>query len=158
MIFKNIYFWLCCIFVASQAFSSCSEWGLLSNYGVSASHCGGGFCCRAQALGGVNFSSCGAECRLSSCNSQTQLHVAQGIFLDQGSNQCLLHCKADSYPLDHQGNPYLYVYVCVCVCVCVFKSPHSSLCMTSILCSTKVILFWALTIELQFTRGRQPMQ
>ena len=29
MIFKNIYFWLCCIFVASQAFSSCSEWGLL---------------------------------------------------------------------------------------------------------------------------------
>ena len=31
--------------------------------------------------------------------------AACGIFLDQGSNPCLLYCQADSQPLDHQGNP-----------------------------------------------------
>ena len=34
--------------------------------------------------------SCSAEC---------------GIFLDQGSNPCLLHWQADSLPLSHQGSP-----------------------------------------------------
>ena len=32
---------------------------------------------------------------------------AYGIFLDQGSNLCLLHWQADSLPLSHQGNPEL---------------------------------------------------
>ena len=39
---------------------------------------------------------------------------ACGIFLDQGSNCCLLHCKADSWtrlPLDHQGSPLYFKYV-----------------------------------------------
>ena len=30
---------------------------------------------------------------------------ASGIFPDQGSNQCLLNCKADFQPLDQQGSP-----------------------------------------------------
>ena len=30
---------------------------------------------------------------------------ACGIFLDQGSNPCLLHRQADSLPLSHQGSP-----------------------------------------------------
>ena len=30
--------------------------------------------------------------------------AACGIFLDQGSNPCLLHWQADSLPLSHQGN------------------------------------------------------
>ena len=30
---------------------------------------------------------------------------ACGIFLDQGSNPCPLHWQADSYLLDHHGNP-----------------------------------------------------
>ena len=30
--------------------------------------------------------------------------VARGIFLDQGSNLCLLHWQADSLPLSHQGS------------------------------------------------------
>ena len=29
-----------------------------------------------------------------------------GIFLDQGSNWCPLHCKADSSLLNHQGSPW----------------------------------------------------
>ena len=34
-----------------RAFSSCSEWGLLSSCGTRASHCGGFSCCGAQAPG-----------------------------------------------------------------------------------------------------------
>ena len=37
----------CCVW----AFSSCSEWGLLSSCDVCASHYSGFSCCRAQALG-----------------------------------------------------------------------------------------------------------
>ena len=33
--------------------------------------------------------------------------AAGGIFLDQGSNPCLLHWQVDSQPLDHQGSPML---------------------------------------------------
>ena len=33
--------------------------------------------------------------------------LACGIFPNQGSNLCLLHWQADSYPLDHQGSPRL---------------------------------------------------
>ena len=29
----------------------------------------------------------------------------QGIFLNQGSNLCLLHCQVDSLPLSHLGSP-----------------------------------------------------
>ena len=31
--------------------------------------------------------------------------AACGIFPDQGSNPCPLHCQADSQPLRHQGSP-----------------------------------------------------
>ena len=31
--------------------------------------------------------------------------LLQGIFLNQGSNLCLLHCQADSLPLSHLGSP-----------------------------------------------------
>ena len=34
--------------------------------------------------------------------------VACGIFLDQGSNPCLLHWQADSQPLRHQGSPLIH--------------------------------------------------
>ena len=47
---------LCC---CAGAFSSCSKWGLLSSCNAKASHCGGFSCCGAQALGHVDFSSCG---------------------------------------------------------------------------------------------------
>ena len=31
--------------------------------------------------------------------------AARGILPDQGSNLCLLHWQADSYPLGHHGSP-----------------------------------------------------
>ena len=51
----------CC----AWAFSSCSKWGLLSNFSVLASHCVGSFCYRAQAL--CTWASVAAAQRLSSC-------------------------------------------------------------------------------------------
>ena len=42
----------------TQAFSSCSEQGLLSSCRAKASHCSG-FCCRAQSLGREGSSNCG---------------------------------------------------------------------------------------------------
>ena len=79
-----------------QAFSSCDEWGLLSNWGEQASHFGH-FCCEAWALGraGSVTVAHGLSCPLT-C----------GIFLDEGLNLCLLHWQVYSSPLDHLGNPY----------------------------------------------------
>ena len=49
---------------------------------------------------------------VSSCGSRALEHrrnssrsVARGIFPDQGLNLCLLHWRADSLPLSHQGSP-----------------------------------------------------
>ena len=36
--------------------------------------------------------------------------MACGNFLDQGSNPSPLNCQADSYPLDHQGSPFLFYF------------------------------------------------
>jgi len=36
--------------------------------------------------------------------------LACEIFLDQGSNPCLLHQQVDSLPLSYQGRPYIYIF------------------------------------------------
>lgn len=59
---------LCC---CTWALSSCGEWGLLSNCGLWAAHCGGFSCCRAWPLGAPGFSSCNSL-ELSSCSSRAQ--------------------------------------------------------------------------------------
>ena len=92
---------LCCY---AWVFSSCREWGFLSSSGMQAAHCG---------------ASVAAALRLRSTGPTAVAHglsccAASGIFLDQGSNSCLLsegsnscllHWQADSLPLSHQGNP-----------------------------------------------------
>ena len=62
---------LCC---CTQAFSSCSKWGLLSKCMAWASHCSSFSCCRAWAL--EHKLSCFLTC---------------GIFLDRGLNSRPLH-------------------------------------------------------------------
>ena len=90
-IFFFLMFALCC---CVQAFSSCREWGLFSSRGVQASHCSG-FSCGARALG---LSDSGAAAhRLQGAGSVVAAHGLRcpevcGIFPDQGSNQCPLHC------------------------------------------------------------------
>ena len=61
---KFIDFCLCGVSFAVRAFSSCGQWRLLSSCGAQASRCRGFFCCRAQALGRLGFSSCGAWAQL----------------------------------------------------------------------------------------------
>jgi len=53
-------------------FSSCGEWGLLSGCSAQASHCGGFFCCGAQALGTQALVA--AAWGLSSCDSRALEH------------------------------------------------------------------------------------
>ena len=97
ILFLNLfYFWLHWVFLAVRGlFSSCSKWRLLFSCSAQASP-GGGFSCGAQALGHVGsvVLAYGVSC-LAAC----------GLLPDQGLNQYLLHCKADSQPLDHQGSP-----------------------------------------------------
>ena len=86
-----IYFWLrlglqCCM----RAFSSCGERGPL----FLAVHV------LLIAVASLVAERGLSACRLSSC----------GIFLDQGSNPCLLHWQADSQPLHHQGSPSQHFY------------------------------------------------
>ena len=58
----------------------------------------------------VDFSSCGSQALEHGFNVVVahgfSCSAACGIFLKRGSNQCPLHCKADSHPLCHQGSPY----------------------------------------------------
>ena len=44
-----------------KTFSRCSEWRILSSYGVRASHFSDLSCCRAWVVGPVGFSSCGSQ-------------------------------------------------------------------------------------------------
>ena len=54
------------------------------------------------------FGSRALEHRLNSCGHGFSCSEACGIFLDQGSNQCLLHWQMDSLPLSHQGNLFFF--------------------------------------------------
>ena len=74
-IYLFIYFWLCWVFVASQAFLQLRgvDYSLA---GAPVSHFGGFSCCGALAPGCEGFSSCGAQAlehRLNSCGAQPKL-------------------------------------------------------------------------------------
>ena len=86
------------------------EWGLLCSCDERASHCGGFFCCGAQALEGMGFS-CGTWLLSAGLIVAHGLSCSRacGILPDQGSNPCPLHWQADSLPLNHHGSPSAYV-------------------------------------------------
>ena len=101
-----IYLWLCQVFVAAQAVSSCSEWG-----------------CSSFQSEGFSFwqllllQSTGSRARAPQLQHVGLVVVAHelscpeayGIFPDQGSNPRSLHWQADSQPLDQQKSPDLSV-------------------------------------------------
>ena len=91
-----IYFWLCWIFVAAQAFLQLWQAGATLQL-----QCAGSRAC------GLSSSSSWA---LEHMGSVVVAHgpscsEACGTFQDQGQNLCLLHWQADSLPLNHQGIP-----------------------------------------------------
>ena len=89
----------CFLAIAAWAFSRRSKWRLLSACGTAASLVAEHRLqvCRLQQLQLLDSV---VVAHQLSCSS------ACGTFLDQGSNQCPLHCKVDSQPLDHQRNLY----------------------------------------------------
>ena len=104
---------VCC---AVSFFSSCGgKTRALSSYSTWASRCCGFSWCGAWALGvqALMVVACGSvavACGLWSTGSVVVEHglccpAAYGVFPDQGSNLCLLHWQADSFPLSHQGRP-----------------------------------------------------
>ena len=104
------FLWFIDVFIFSCAessflcglFSYWGKWGLLSSCHVWASHCSGFSRCGAQAPGCVGFCSCDSQAlehKFNSCGAW-----ACGIFLDRGSNLCLLHWRVDSLRLSHHGS------------------------------------------------------
>ena len=58
----------------------------------------------ASVVAALGLSSCGSQALGHSFNSygkQTWLFTVCGVFLDQGSNLCLLHWQAESLALSH---------------------------------------------------------
>ena len=132
-----IYFWLCGVFVAAQAFLWLQRVGFSLQWLLWLQST------RSRHLGSVAVASW-----LSSPGSVVVAHglscfTACGVLLDQESNLCLLHWHVDSSPPSQQGSPIRVLWatsalfrlsfllnkypgvgfldhrVCVCVCVCV---------------------------------------
>ena len=93
---------------ALSACSSCGQRGATLVCGVWAAHCSGFSWCRTQALPGrarqLQFLGFVVVAIGLSCAE------ARGIFLDQGSNLCLLHWQAGSLPLSCWGNPHDFFF------------------------------------------------
>ena len=75
-----------------------------------------------QGLWGARASAVAAPGLQSSTGAIAVTHglsrsAACGIFLDQGSNTCLLHWQVDSLPLSLQGSPIFGLFVSCCPCI-----------------------------------------
>ena len=100
----------CC----AKLFSGCLR-GLLSRCGAGASRSGG-----SRGEGSSRCSSWAQELLLPGSKAHAAAAVAhrlncseaRGIFLDQGSDPCLLDRQAGSLPLSHQRSPY---YSCLII-------------------------------------------
>ena len=89
--FFNVFLVVLGLHWCTWPFSSCGEWGHLSNCGAWTSHCGGFYSPRAQA---VHPWSWAVVVHRLSCP------MACGIFLDEGSSPCPPHWQVGSKPLD----------------------------------------------------------
>ena len=75
-------------------------------------HAGSSSSCAARASRCLGFSCWALDAQASVAGAHgLSCSEARGIFLDQGSNLCLLHQQVASLPLSHQGNPIHYVWL-----------------------------------------------
>ena len=102
---KKDLFFLCWVSGAVQAFSNCGEGGyslavvlklliVVTSLAVERRL----QCARASADAAPGLQSTGSVVVVH----RIRCSMACGIFLDQGTNLCLLHWQADSVPLSHQ--------------------------------------------------------
>ena len=99
--FKNffklsIYFWLCWVFVTVFRLSLVAASG---GYSLLWS-----IDCRRMSFSSVSSAGSVAVAQGLSCS------MTCGIFPEKGLNPCGLHWKVDSYPLYHQGSPWLFLH------------------------------------------------
>jgi len=130
--FLDLFLAVLCFCCCTQAFSRCRVW---------ASHCTG-FLLLLGSTGSrlMGFSSCSTWAQqLWFMGSRVLARVvhgrvvasqglrcpeAHGIFPDQGLNRCPLHCKGDSYILDHREKPsFDLIKLFKSFFNCVFKVP-----------------------------------
>ena len=95
LFFKRCIYLLVVVGLPCFGWAFSSRRGLLQSFSAWAFHCGGFSCWESRALG----TQASVVVAHGLCCS-----VAYGIFLEQGSNRCSLHCKAKSYPLDQEGS------------------------------------------------------
>ena len=97
-----IYLWLCWVFVSERGLPPVAASG-----GHSSSRCAGLSLSRPLLLGSTGSRRAGSVivAHGPSCS------VACGIFPDQGSNPCPLHCQADSQPLAPPGKPLSFFLI-----------------------------------------------
>ena len=103
-IILSIYFWLCWVFIAVQAFSSCSEQRLLFTAVHRLLVVVASFISKHRLQG--TWASITVAPGLQNTGSIVVVHrlrwsMACGLFPDRRSNLCLLHWQADSLPLSH---------------------------------------------------------
>ena len=79
---------------------------LFSSCGERAAHCGGlsHFGAGSRTSGLSSWGSGALDTGFIVVAHGLSCSMTCGIFLDQGSNPCLLHWKVDSLPLSHQGS------------------------------------------------------
>ena len=132
---------LCCCagFSLDAEREGCSLVGVCRLLIAMASRCG------AQVLGCVSFSSCTSQAPRAPAQTHVahgfSCSVAHGIFLDQGSNLCLLYWQTNSLPLSHQGSPIISFSM-----LCFYFHPSLkyfliSLLVSSLSCSFQIVLF-----------------
>ena len=123
-VFSNIFYIVLLFFLVALGLLNCCSGfpqlqceGVTLCCGIKASH-RGGFFCQSTGSRSMGFSRFGDGL---SCST------ACGIFLDQGSNPCLLHWQADSYRLYHQGSQVLLVLNTCSLMLCSLFFNHLSL-------------------------------
>ena len=109
---KKFYlFWLCWVFPAVSLFSGCGMRGLLWLWCV-VSHCRDFSCC-GHRLSGAQASAAAAPGFWSTASVEVvhglSCSTECGIFLNQGSNPCLLHWQA-FFTTEPPGNPCLWFF------------------------------------------------
>ena len=116
---KNIYFWLCWVFVAALAFLQLRCMGILLWWLLLLQNTGS----RASGLQQLqHIGSVVVALRLQSIGSisvayQISCSVACGIFLLQASNPYFLCWQEDSLPLSNQGSPSCFYVYCKYKCI-----------------------------------------
>ena len=85
--------------------------------------------------------------------------MARGIFLDQGSNPCLLYWQADSLPLSHQRNPTELLFFFFVMRTLVYSLSNFQICNTVLLTTvtkeTYQLHLWASYAKIRDITGKE---